>query len=164
MSKTSKAHCQTIIKYLLISLVSILILSILPSKPFSTESILTITLIIIGVLFMNDQLLILSKSEGMTVIAENNVLKNWFSSYVNPQNNITDSYEPDYFKSGFEYDHNMPGYYLSNNGKFSETGINYDKVNKLIEESKGRHIHNQYNIDLNLEPSNEKSLECESCK
>ena len=160
----SKTHCQNIIKYLLISLVSILILSTAPSTPFSTESILTITLIIVGVTFVSDQLLILSKSEGMAVIAQNNVFKNWFSSNINPQNNTTDGYEPDYYKSGFEYDHNMPGYYLSNNGKFSETGINYDKVNKLIEESKGRHTQSQYNIDLNLTPKNEKILECKSCK
>ncbi len=160
----SKTQYQNIIKYLLVSLVSILILSSIPSKKLSTESILTLTLIIIVVTFILEKAIVKNKSEGMEVIAGNNVLKDWLYSYIDPKGGVTDGYEADYYKSGFEYDHNMPGYYLSNNGKFSETGVNYDKVNKLIEESKGRYIHSQYNLDLDLSPENEKILECKSCK
>jgi len=160
----SNLQCQNIIKYLLVSLVLILVLSSVPSKKLSTESILTITLIIIIGTFILENVIIKNKSEGMAVIAGNNVLKDWFYSYTEPKKDITDDYEEDYYKSGFEYDHNMPGYYLSNNGKFSETGINYDKVNKLIEESKAQHIHSQYNLDLNSSPINKTTLECKSCK
>lgn len=144
----STQQYKNMLKYSFISLISIAILSYVPTKSLSIESIVILTLCVLLFVFIIENLVI---GEGMDVIASNNVLRNWFYEYKEPKDskeNVYDGYIDEYDKSGFEFSSDMPGYYLANNGKFSENGVNFNDVRNLIALSKAKHLQSQYKYDL----------------
>lgn len=141
----SNQQYKNLLKYSVISLISIAILSYVPTERLSPESIILLTLCILIFVFLVNNYV---TGEGMDVIASNNVLKNWFYEYKEPRENLYDGYIDDYNKSGFEFSSDMPGYYLANNGKFSENGVSFNDVNNLIASSKAKYLQSQYNYDL----------------
>lgn len=91
--------------------------------------------------------LLLKRTEGMT-----NTPKNCDGEYRVPKQYMYSSVEEDLLRSGLEYDNNLPGYYLINDNKFSEKGIDYDKVGDLIRASKYHDLYNQHNFNIITSP------------
>lgn len=136
---------QDIFKYLLIAFVSFIVLYFLPSDKLDTETIVKITLVILIVLFIFENFIInKSKKEGMVT--------NHPNRYMVPKQYTYGTTKEDQIKSGLNYDYNIPGYYLVNNGNFSEYGISYDKVQQLINDSRYHDLYNQHNFNIIWSP------------
>ena len=138
---------QNTFKYLLIIFLLVCILYFVPMGN-SGDSLAKIVLIIILAMFIFELFKVFvsnrSKKEGM--IAKCN------HEYKVPMQYTYDTKKEDQIKSGLNYDYNLPGYYLVNNGKFSEDGISYDKVQKLIDNSIYHDLYNQHNFNIIWSP------------
>jgi hypothetical protein len=138
---------QTIFKYLMIAILLFAILYYLPSNKLDTDTIVKTTLVVLLLLF----------------IFENFVFTNQENMYNMPNmpTNITTNMTPmeyaneldrkDRIMAGFNPD-NIPGYYLVNNGDFSEDGLDYNKAQQLIVDSKCRHLYSQKNFNIIYTP------------
>jgi len=132
-----------IIKYLLIAIVLSGLLYFVPSNKMDAETILKFTLIAIIIIFLIENFIFLRK-EGMSVLKGNN--------YVTPQPYNYDNVDEDYIQSGIRYDHGLPGYYIINNGHYTEGTIDNNKIIDLINASVWNDLYNQQNFNIQISP------------
>ncbi len=114
----------TIIKYVIIAIIFAYLLNSLPYGKPTTQTIMCSVLGLFVVMYVLD--CIFDKREGM----------HYDSNYKYPNQYLYDSPDEDYLQTGLKYDYDLPGYYLINNGTFSNKGISFDNVDKLIAASK----------------------------
>jgi len=129
------------LKYLIIAILLFAILYYLPSNNLDTETIIKITLVTLILLFIIENFVFRKiDQENMCNMAS-----------MTPMDYADNLDKRDRIKSGFYHDR-MPGYYLVNNGDFSEDGVDYNKVKQLIVDSKCRHLYSQKNFNVIYTP------------
>jgi len=142
---------QNIFKFLLIIFLLFGILYFLPMDKVENDTIVRIVLVIIMTMFIFEAFRVFvfgqPKHEGMATLATK-----CDDTYKVPLQYTYGTTKEDQIKSGLNYDHNLPGYYLVNNGNFSEDGISYDKVQKLIDDSRYHDLYNQHNFNIVWSP------------
>lgn len=119
------------------------------STTLDTSKAMSMALILILALVMLD-VFVFRSAEGMT--SELLPAPICGGPINNPRQYLYGTMEEDYIKSGLEYDHNLPGYYLINNGKYSEGTIPYDQAGDLINASVGHDLYNQHNFNIIWSP------------
>jgi hypothetical protein len=144
---------QHIIKYLSVALIVAVILYIIPGEKLEMNYIILVSMSAAIFSFILD---LLSKwyidgqrSEGMEETQEygSNETK------VVPRQFVTTTEEQDYANTGLNYDNDLPGYYLINNGKYSDNGrIPYSESDELIEASKLHDLYEQHNFHILSSP------------
>jgi len=144
----SYLQTQTIIKYLLITLVLVVVLYFVPADKLDTETIVKLTLVVLIAVFILENFVFSKRSEGMA-----SVVPGCGSKYRVPKQYRYGTKKEDHIKSGLSgYDYDLPGYYLINNGVYSADGIDYDKVDELICDSKYNHLYQQHNFNILSSP------------
>ena len=71
---------------------------------------------------------------------------------VMPKAYVYGTQDEDYLQTGLKYDNDLPGYYMINNGQFSENKIDFGKVDSLICGSKYHKLYNQQNFNFLASP------------
>ena len=150
-----------ILKYFLIGLVVFSVLYSMVLNQLDMRTVIKITVIIVALVFILDNY-VLNNMEGMETVNINeplieDKLTQGLDGCPNTLLSIPDQYlynnqKEDFFKTGLEYDYNVPGYYLINNGKYSKKGINYDNVQEMICSSKLHDLLNQHNFNIIWSP------------
>jgi hypothetical protein len=142
---------QLLLKYLLITAVLLSVLYFVPSPRLSNKTIVNLALIIILSLCIVDTFFyrLFTNRENMEPVSSSESCNLTFKE---PHQYNYTSVEEDQLKTGLDYNHNLPGYYLINNGKYSSDGIDYNKVEELICESKYNDLYNQHNFNIIWSP------------
>lgn len=140
---------QHIIKYLSIVLIVAIILYMIPGEKLETNQIVMVAFsaavfsLILDLFFVWYRS---GRSEHM-----HGKLQRQNMEVLQPYQDIDQ--EPTYSEIDMQYNNNIPGYYLINNGKFSEDGkIPYSEADKLIKESKLHDLYNQQNFNIMSSP------------
>ena len=138
---------QRIIKYLSVALIVAIILYVLPSEtPLETNYIVLVSFSAAIFSFVLDVLVGWYRSRGQKR------MEGMVEIEQIPKKYIFNTQEQDYANTGLEYDNDLPGYYLINNGKFSEGTIPYSEADDLIIESKLHDLYNQQNFNIVTSP------------
>lgn len=152
---------RDLIKYLLIGLIVMVILYSMNPNNVNVRSNLKVTIVIIALIFIVEKYVV-NSFEGMEEVELKDALieedegraldgcPNTLPSI--PNQYLYDYKKEDFFKTGLEYDYNMPGYYLMNNGKYTQKGIDYSNVDKMICSSKLHDLLNQHNFNILWSP------------
>jgi hypothetical protein len=144
---------QHIIKYLSIVLIVASILYVMPGEKLEMNYIILVSMsaaifsFILDCLskwYMDGQL-----AEGMEDLQE-------YEPPVDisiPKQFMMTTEEQDYANTGLNYDNDLPGYYLINNGKYSDDGrVPYSESDDLIEASKLHDLYEQHNFHILSSP------------
>lgn len=130
--------CKNIIKYIIALLLLTAILHYVPADSLTTTNIFKIALLIFLFLIFLDMF---QTTEGMSVIAANNTIPQWFDYGVT-------GYEKDYYKSGFEFNQNMPGYYLNYGNPYVSNPVTFEMIPEIIRENEDNRMKEQYNYEI----------------
>ena len=144
---------QHIIKYLSVALIVAVILYLIPGEKLEMNYIILVAMgaatfsFILDVLsqwYMNGK-----RTEGMEEVLRENVLPQIpFPRQINMSTE-----EQDYSNTGLNYNNDLPGYYLINNGNYSDNGrIPYSESDELIEASKLHDLYEQHNFNILSSP------------
>ena len=129
---------QTIFKYLVIMILLFIILYYLPSNKLDTETIIKITLVVLILWFIFENFVF-----GRRLNQEN-------MCNMTPMDYAYELDRNDRVTAGFDH---IPGYYLVNNGDYSENSeLDYNKAQQLIVDSKCRHLYSQKNFNILYTP------------
>lgn len=131
-----------IIKWILIIIILVWLLQMIPSSGTSAESIIKIVLIIIIIIFVVNNF-VFPGIEGMSTMRGS--AGGCGRNYMMPHPYKYKNTDEDYIQSGLMYDYGTPGYYLINNGHYSEGTVGNDKIHDLISNSVLGHLNSQYN-------------------
>ncbi|QKF94110.1 hypothetical protein QKU48_gp0652 [Fadolivirus algeromassiliense] len=115
------------------------------TKALLSSSLLVVSLVVLDMFVFNSR-------EGMEEVLQEQGVLACDSSNADPTQYLYGPVDEDYAKSGLNYDTNLPGYYLVNNGNYSEKGISYEKVQDLIIASKYNDLYNQHNFNIVWSP------------
>ena len=142
---------QHIIKYLSVALIVAVILYMLPGEKVETNYIIMVSLVAALFSFVLD---ILSEWYMRKKTKEN--MSDIEMNYPDPLM-VADKYgmsteQQDYANTGLNYDNDLPGYYLVNNGKYSDGRIPYSESMELIETSKLHDLYQQQNFNILSSP------------
>lgn len=125
----------------------------------STKAVASALLLVIAVAVLD--MFVFSRSEGMTmVLPVHEEMPMMLSSQgemcdgapIEPKQYTYESTEEGDVKSGIEYDSNLPGYYLINNGNYSGGNIPYNKASELMAASVYNDLYNQHNFNIIWSP------------
>ena len=160
-----------ILKYLLLATILYVALNYFQVKLDNTQIIGIVGILIVG-LWIFEKMII--EKEGMR--------GNNKCGYHIPNTYNMNSENEDHLQSGIKYDHripiqrpmgdfssetipfsdvrreielqryNEPGYYLANDGKYSDLGIPYDQVAEIITKSKLHDLYHQHNHNITWSP------------
>jgi len=131
---------NNIFKYILMTFILFAVLFFLPPMPLGMETIIKMVLLILIILCVFEHFIFTGfNKEGME------------NSYNESLNNNMYNTTEEYLKK-VQYNDKFPGYYMLNNGNFSENGIDYDKAQKLINDSKYNDLYNQHNFIIKWSP------------
>lgn len=133
--------------YFLTALIVFAVLYSMAQDKTNIQSIGMSTIAIVVLLMLLDRFLI-PRAEGMDPL---------ISGCPDREVKMPDQYlyttgEEDHLKTYQDNNYNLPGYYLINNGKYSEKGIDYSKVADLICSSKLHDLISQHNYNIIWSP------------
>lgn len=124
--------CKNIVKYILAALVLIGILHYIPESEMSTANIFKVALVVLLFLIFVDLFSETGpKTENMDIIASNDTVPQWFDRGIT-------GYQPDYYKSGFEFNTVQPDYYERYGNRYIENPITIDMLPCIIDNDERR--------------------------
>src|SRR5579885_1815323 len=162
-------QARNIFKYILLAIVLFLILFFLPELSLALGTIIAIVIIFVVLLCIIDYFMDSFYREKMRVVSLNKnpimlPIPSQYAALVDPGNaSCNNKYEPKIKRnyppevkaspdSNFQYNSDMPGYFLENDGRFGYHGIPYDDAENLIVGSRYNHLMNQHNFNILWSP------------
>jgi len=138
-----------VLKYTIIALIVAIVLKSVPEINIDDNTIIQVTLSVTLLIFLLEFYVLDHRiekimKEKMTVIPLDSSYDDEYR--IIPQPDIMDALDEDEANTGIKYDNSTPGYYLANNGRYSENGISYGKVGEMINDSKYKYFLNQQNL------------------
>lgn len=155
--------CNKIIKYVAFALVIGILLKYVKDFNLSHEQIIQIVAISTIFFFLLDNYLLNYKNKEkfdalMSEESHNPELHEtvkYFdtidqkqSDFIIPKTFGLLQNEPEFEKLGIVYDHSKPGYYMINNGEYTNGDIPYAEANNLINLSRLNDLYNQHNHNI----------------
>lgn len=143
-------NMSKLIKYLIIALLLAAVLKHMPDLNLSDEAILEIVLLFVVFILIVDTFI--PRRENMRVTSPMMEGRPCKLPYKIPRQYKYNSGEEDHIQTGLNYNMNLPGYYLINNGMYAKGVIPNDKLGALIRASKLNDLYNQHNFNLIWQP------------
>lgn len=134
------SYLRDFLKYTMIAFVLFAVLYSVPQNTIDSNTIVKLTLLAVIAICIIEKLFF----EGFEGMANLKPFRH-SSNYVIPLPYNYDTMDEDYILSGLKYDTTIPGYYLINNGHYTEGTVPDNKIKDLINASVWHDLTEQQN-------------------
>ena len=151
-------NLRKLLKYTIIALLIALVLKYTTGLSMTEDHVVRVTVTLVLLIFLVEFFLFSRKEHMDNVLAREQSADD--DEYRIPANYSTEYAEEDELVTGIKSDKTVPGYYLINNGNFTEGEIPYAKAQEMINKSMYKDLFRQHNFNIISSPHTHIGKSC----